>query len=123
MVKAFYKEKARVLEPAPRRTLVYAHGNASSRVEGLSQLALGLRLGFQVIAIDCAGSGQSDGDYVSLGCHEQDDVGGGAGLPRRASGGDEETHKTSLRSPACSSGSASGAASGPWRSGAGPWAP
>ena len=59
---------------ARARTLVYAHGNASSRVEGLSQLALALHLGCQCVALDCCGSGQSDGEYVSLGYKEQDDV-------------------------------------------------
>ena len=56
------------------RTVVYAHGNASSRVEGLSQLSLALHLGCQFVALDCCGSGQSDGEYVSLGYKERDDV-------------------------------------------------
>lgn len=57
-------------------TVVYAHGNASSRVEGLSQLALCLSLhpGVQFIALDCCGSGRSEGEFVSLGLKEQEDV-------------------------------------------------
>ena len=68
-------------------TVVYAHGNASSRVEGLSQLALCLDLGCQFIALDCCGSGQSDGEYVSLGFKEQDDVAAVLAAERAAPGG------------------------------------
>lgn len=55
-------------------TIVYLHGNASCRVEGLSILTLCLGLGCAVAACDCAGSGKSDGDYVSLGYYEADDA-------------------------------------------------
>uniref|UniRef100_A0A7S3K435 Xaa-Pro dipeptidyl-peptidase-like domain-containing protein n=1 Tax=Aureoumbra lagunensis TaxID=44058 RepID=A0A7S3K435_9STRA len=57
-------------------TIIYLHGNASSRVEALAQLALCLNLGngVQVIALDCCGSGKSQGEYVSLGFKEQEDV-------------------------------------------------
>lgn len=57
-------------------TVVYAHGNASSRIEGISQLALALSLGdgAQFVALDCCGSGKSEGDFVSLGLKEQEDV-------------------------------------------------
>ena len=61
-------------EKRPTRTLVYLHGNASSRVEALGSLSLALTLGFDVLAPDCAGSGVSDGAHVSLGWHERDDV-------------------------------------------------
>ena len=55
---------------------MYLHGNASSRVEGLAQLALSLALGpgVQFIALDCCGSGHSEGEFVSLGLKEQEDV-------------------------------------------------
>ena len=55
-------------------TVVYIHGNASCRVESLSVLALCLGLGLAVCAVDCAGSGQSDGEYVSLGYYEAEDA-------------------------------------------------
>lgn len=63
-------------ECRPRATIMYAHGNASSRVEGLSQLALTLSLGrgVQFVALDCCGSGRSEGEFVSLGFKEQEDV-------------------------------------------------
>jgi len=54
--------------------IIYLHGNASCRLEALSALSLCLGLGCAVCAIDCAGSGQSDGEFVSLGYYEADDV-------------------------------------------------
>lgn len=50
------------------------HGNSSSRLEGLSVLSLALTLGATLFAFDFAGSGQSDGDYVSLGVFEKEDL-------------------------------------------------
>lgn len=55
-------------------TVVYLHGNASCRVEAVTILSLCAGLGLAVLAIDCAGSGQSDGEYISLGFLEADDV-------------------------------------------------
>lgn len=54
--------------------VVYVHGNACSRLGSLSllrPLALG---GVCLCAIDCAGSGNSGGEFVSLGHFERDDV-------------------------------------------------
>jgi len=69
-------EKKKV-PPAPREPppcVVYVHGNACSRLGSLSLLrpfALG---GVALCAIDCAGSGNSGGEFVSLGHYERDDV-------------------------------------------------
>lgn len=54
--------------------VVYMHGNSSSRLEALSALSLVLSLGATVLAFDFAGSGKSDGDYVTLGAFEKDDL-------------------------------------------------
>ena len=54
--------------------VIYMHGNASARVEVLPQLSHLLSLGISVFAFDFAGSGKSDGDYVSLGYFEQEDL-------------------------------------------------
>lgn len=54
--------------------LIYMHGNSSARVEALPQLSLILSLGATMVAFDFAGSGQSEGDYVSLGYFEKDDL-------------------------------------------------
>uniref|UniRef100_A0A7S3NJT4 Serine aminopeptidase S33 domain-containing protein n=1 Tax=Aureoumbra lagunensis TaxID=44058 RepID=A0A7S3NJT4_9STRA len=54
--------------------VVYVHGNACSRLGSLSllrPLALG---GVALCALDCAGSGNSGGEFVSLGHYERDDV-------------------------------------------------
>jgi alpha/beta superfamily hydrolase len=50
------------------------HGNSSSRLEALSALSLVLSLGATLLAFDFAGSGRSEGEYVSLGEFEKDDL-------------------------------------------------
>ena len=54
--------------------VIYMHGNSSSRLEALGQLSIVLSLGATVFSLDFAGSGKSDGEYVSLGCFEKDDL-------------------------------------------------
>jgi fermentation-respiration switch protein FrsA (DUF1100 family) len=50
------------------------HGNSSARVEILPQLSYLLSLGVAVFSFDFAGSGKSDGEYVSLGFYEREDL-------------------------------------------------
>lgn len=54
--------------------VIYMHGNSSSRLEGLSALSLVLTLGATLLAFDFAGSGLSEGEYVSLGAFEKEDL-------------------------------------------------
>lgn len=54
--------------------IIYMHGNSSARLEALAQLSLALSLGVVFFAFDFAGSGLSDGEYVSLGRYEKDDL-------------------------------------------------
>ena len=54
--------------------VVFLHGNSSARLEGLNQLSVCLGFGLTLFAFDCAGSGISDGEYVSLGWHECRDL-------------------------------------------------
>lgn len=54
--------------------VIYLHGNSSCRVEALSVLRTCLASGMTVVAFDCAGSGQSDGEYISLGYFEREDL-------------------------------------------------
>jgi pimeloyl-ACP methyl ester carboxylesterase len=54
--------------------VIYLHGNSSSRVEALGQLTTVLRMGCSYLAFDTAGSGMSDGNYVSLGYFEREDL-------------------------------------------------
>lgn len=54
--------------------VIYMHGNSSARVEGLSCLSCVLSLGATMLALDFCGSGKSEGEYVSLGAYEKDDL-------------------------------------------------
>lgn len=54
--------------------VVYMHGNSSARVEVIPQLSYLLSLGLAVFSFDFAGSGKSDGEYVSLGYYEREDL-------------------------------------------------
>lgn len=54
--------------------VIYMHGNSSNRREAISQLSLVLSLGAKLVTLDFSGSGKSDGEYVSLGVHEKDDL-------------------------------------------------
>ena len=54
--------------------VIYMHGNSSARVEALTQLSLVLTLGATLVSFDFTGSGKSDGDWVSLGAFEKDDL-------------------------------------------------
>lgn len=54
--------------------VIYLHGNSSARLEGLPQLSLVLSLGVTFLSLDFCGSGLSDGDYVSLGVYEKEDL-------------------------------------------------
>ncbi len=50
------------------------HGNSSCRMEGLSSLSVVLSTGACLLSFDFSGSGQSDGEYVTLGAFEKDDL-------------------------------------------------
>jgi pimeloyl-ACP methyl ester carboxylesterase len=54
--------------------VIYLHGNSSSRTEVIPQLGHFLALGLTVVAFDFCGSGRSDGDFVSLGFYEREDL-------------------------------------------------
>ena len=54
--------------------VIYMHGNSSGRVEAIGQLATVLSIGATMVAFDFSGSGHSDGDFVSLGYFERDDL-------------------------------------------------
>jgi pimeloyl-ACP methyl ester carboxylesterase len=54
--------------------VVYCHGNSGSRLDCLDLLERLLPLGVTVLAFDFAGSGQSDGEWVSMGHYEKEDV-------------------------------------------------
>ena len=54
--------------------VIYLHGNSSSRVEGFRNAPDLLKNGINVVIFDFAGCGLSEGEYISLGWFEKDDV-------------------------------------------------
>lgn len=55
--------------------VLYLHGNSSSRIEGLNMAEELLKRDINLFLIDFPGCGLSEGEYISLGYHESDDVG------------------------------------------------
>jgi len=54
--------------------IIYLHGNSSSRVEGMRVAHELLRRDINILVFDFAGCGHSEGEYISLGYHEKEDV-------------------------------------------------
>jgi len=54
--------------------VVYLHGNSSSRCEAVSEIKYLLPLNITVFAFDFSGCGKSQGEYISLGWYEREDV-------------------------------------------------
>ena len=67
------EESTRVADMLP--CVIYLHGNCSSRLETLDILEVLLPMHITVFAFDFAGSGMSDGEYISLGWYEREDLG------------------------------------------------
>lgn len=66
------KERRKEWQKMP--VVIYCHGNASSRLEAGSLVAKLLERNISLFCFDWAGCGISDGEYVSLGWHERDDL-------------------------------------------------
>lgn len=54
--------------------VIYLHGNSSSRLEGLKAAPELLKRDINLFVLDFAACGMSEGEYISLGWHEKDDV-------------------------------------------------
>jgi len=54
--------------------VIYMHGNSSCRIEALDALQLTLQMGISLLAFDFAGCGQSEGDNITLGYREKEDL-------------------------------------------------
>ena len=54
--------------------VVYLHGNSSSRCEAVSEIKYLLTMNITFFAFDFSGCGKSEGEYISLGWYEMDDV-------------------------------------------------
>lgn len=61
-------------EDSPLPCVIYCHGNSGCRADANEAAVVLLPLNITVFTLDFSGSGLSDGDYVSLGCHEKDDL-------------------------------------------------
>ena len=54
--------------------VIYLHGNSSSRLEGLKIATELLKRDINIFVFDFAGCGLSEGEYISLGWHEKEDL-------------------------------------------------
>jgi len=54
--------------------VIYLHGNSSSRMEGMKVASEILHRGINLFIFDFAGCGLSEGEYISLGWYEKDDL-------------------------------------------------
>lgn len=59
---------------AERAVVVYCHGNSSNRLAGFELVRLLCPMNIAVACFDFAGCGNSEGEYISLGFHERDDL-------------------------------------------------
>jgi fermentation-respiration switch protein FrsA (DUF1100 family) len=66
----FDEERERINLPC----VIYLHGNSSSRCEAFSQVRYLLPKNICLFSFDFCGCGKSEGDYISLGYYEKDDV-------------------------------------------------
>ncbi|CAD8204492.1 unnamed protein product [Paramecium pentaurelia] len=62
------------MQDKPHPCMIYLHGNSSSRVEALTIVEYLLPNNIAVCGIDLSGSGQSQGEYISLGYYESRDA-------------------------------------------------
>ena len=67
-----YVPEAPSREPLP--CVIYLHGNSGSRCDATEAIRLLLPARITVFAVDLSGSGLSEGDYVTLGAREVEDV-------------------------------------------------
>ena len=77
-----YKMKCSFIEPQKKYrpseimpVVLYLHGNSSSRIEGLNVAPQLLKKNINIFLIDFPGCGKSEGEFISLGYHESNDVG------------------------------------------------
>ena len=57
-----------------RPLLIYLHGNCGCRVDAIECLEGALKSDMTVLGVDLSGSGHSEGEYITLGWNEKEDV-------------------------------------------------
>jgi len=53
---------------------VYCHGNAGNKMEGLAMADVLIPYGMDLLSFDFSGCGNSEGQWVTLGWKEKDDL-------------------------------------------------
>jgi pimeloyl-ACP methyl ester carboxylesterase len=71
IVGSFYKPNEEVFELP---CVIYLHGNASDQTEGTFLVPIFIPAAVSVLCFDFSGCGKSEGQYISLGYYEKDDV-------------------------------------------------
>mmetsp|Transcript_40005 Transcript_40005/g.89836 ORF Transcript_40005/g.89836 Transcript_40005/m.89836 type:complete len:628 (+) Transcript_40005:89-1972(+) len=71
---SYYRPHAPTGSTSACPVVVYLHGNSSSRLEGIGAVELLLPLNVAVFCFDFAGCGLSQGEFVSLGYWEREDL-------------------------------------------------
>ena len=71
---SWFKRNSLKKPGASSPVVVYLHGNSSSRLEALQNVTQLLSQGISLFCFDFAGCGLSDGEYISLGHYESQDL-------------------------------------------------
>nr|GLL37783.1 uncharacterized protein LOC109178902 isoform X4 [Ipomoea trifida] len=69
-----YKRQDLEAKDSPLPCVIYCHGNSGCRADANEAAVILLSSYITVFTLDFSGSGLSDGDYVSLGWHEKNDL-------------------------------------------------
>ena len=71
---SFYRIDPSKRTPYVRPCVIYLHGNSSCKIEGKKMAYYLFSKGIDLFVFDFPGSGKSEGEYISLGYHEKEDV-------------------------------------------------
>ena len=71
---SFYQQDLYSRKPFTMPVIIYLHGNSSSRMEGKKIAEFLFEYNINTFVFDFAGCGLSEGEYISLGYHEKDDL-------------------------------------------------
>lgn len=71
---SFIEETRDIRENEIMPVVIYLHGNSSSRMEGMKVAPELLKNGINLFLFDFSGSGLSEGEYISLGWEEKEDL-------------------------------------------------